>query len=204
MIIIIDGYNVLKKVHSASGQTTEAQRNAFITAVSRYGDMKNHKTYIVFDAGPSNYSMRCHQRETTIVYSGTHATADDMIEQLACSYKNREVLVVTEDRELQTRVKRFNADCIAPLLFYEKIKEIQKQKSQEYIKHQRATLVKISNDINNELDFYFQSLSDQGKLQPLSQKMDDYLEDVTIKNRQTPSNPLSKKEKHQQRKLRKL
>ena len=51
MIIIIDGYNVLKKIYPSSGSVTEPQRNAFINSVSRYSDTKGHKTYIVFEIG---------------------------------------------------------------------------------------------------------------------------------------------------------
>ncbi len=51
MIILIDGYNVLKQVYPST-QISEAQRQQFINQLRSYGKIKQHKVVLVFDAGP--------------------------------------------------------------------------------------------------------------------------------------------------------
>src|SRR3989338_7567717 len=53
MIIIIDGYNLLRLVHGS--ECNDAQRRAFVNFMGRYMKKRLHKLVIVFDAGPCTY-----------------------------------------------------------------------------------------------------------------------------------------------------
>ena len=204
MIIIVDGYNVLKTIHATPNIVTETQRTAFINSVSRYGTQKNHTFYIVFDAGPSRSPITEKKRGTTIIYTGTHQSADDYIIHLAKKYKTRECMVITADRDLKNKVEHFNAHVILPHLFYTCItlKKAQEQQTATALKENQ--LLKTTTDLTPDLDAYFHTLHTQGKMHQLPQKIDDLSENATLPSRRSKSRDLSKKEKLYLKKVGKL
>lgn len=50
MIIIVDGYNLLKTLWT-NDVVTPTQRSAFINLLGRYSDRRNHKINVIFDGG---------------------------------------------------------------------------------------------------------------------------------------------------------
>ncbi len=122
MILVIDGYNLLKLIHGPN--VTEMQRSAFINLLGRYIKKRKHKVIVVFDAGPCTYPMHEKQRGVTIIYSGSFQSADDSIIKFAQENAQKEVVVISADRALLQEISEHNADSIDPLTFYEKVKEV--------------------------------------------------------------------------------
>ncbi len=122
MILIIDGYNVLKLIHGP--QLSEMHITAFINLLGRYIKKRNHKVIVVFDAGPCTYPLQEKSHGITIIYSGAFQSADDSIIKFTQDNPQKEIVVVSADRELIEAVNLYNADALDPLIFYEKIKEI--------------------------------------------------------------------------------
>ena len=122
MIIIVDGYNVLKLLHGAD--CSEVQRSAWINMLGRYIKKRNHKIIVVFDAGPTIYTSQEIQKGVTVLYSGKYKSADDIIVEYAAAHHQKEMLVVTADRELINGISAAGVQAIEPLLFYHKVKDV--------------------------------------------------------------------------------
>ena len=122
MIIIIDGYNLLKLIHGSD--VSERQRSACINLLGRYIKKRQHKVMIVFDAGPCIYPMQEKQHGITVIYSGSYQSADDSIIKFVQEHAQKELLVISADRELLQQVVVHNAHTLEPLIFYEKVKEV--------------------------------------------------------------------------------
>jgi len=150
MYIVIDGYNLLKLVN---GQThiSEEQRSAFVNLLGRYKLKRGHKITIVFDAGPCVYPLKEKQHGVSVIFSGEHQTADDVIVQFVKNNATKELAVITADREIISHVERLGAEVIKPLVFYTKVKEAFK-KSSEALKRERATVVKTTDTQDSDLD----------------------------------------------------
>lgn len=148
MIILIDGYNLLKLIHGPD--LTEMQRSAFINFMGRYMKKRQHKVVIVFDAGPCTYPMQEKQHGVQIIFSGHYQSADDSIVRFVQEHPSKEIVVITKDREIIAHVTALRAEIIDPLEFYKKVQQIVVGVKQK--KLQNLEIVKFSLDEDLELD----------------------------------------------------
>lgn len=111
MIILIDGYNVLKRV---AREVSERDRQNFVSRVAAYAERKKHTCIIVFDGGQVLRTTKVSTQGIDLVYSGPDATADDVLIDLMHAYKDMELIVVTYDRELVDRARRVGAVVVEP------------------------------------------------------------------------------------------
>ncbi len=122
MLILIDGYNVLKLVHSAK-EISLAARAAFAKQLAAYGKRKGHTIVLVFDGGPYNMSTSERQGQVTTVYVGYRETADDYIKRFIHDHPRRQLLLVTHDRELVNYALNHDVPTIDVWPFYERVHE---------------------------------------------------------------------------------
>lgn len=99
MIIVVDGYNVLKGAIHA-GNVSQKERNHFVAQLGKYADAKDHKVITVFDGGASTWPEKQRMNGVTVIYSGYNQTADDYIKKYLEENKLRDILLVSTDREL--------------------------------------------------------------------------------------------------------
>ena len=99
MIIIIDGYNLLKGA-SEGREVSESERRSFIHKLAIYGKRKRHKMVVVFDGGASNWPFKEKIGDVTVIYSGGKQTADKVIKHYIDDHPSKEILLVTTDRDL--------------------------------------------------------------------------------------------------------
>lgn len=148
MIILIDGYNLLKLIHGPD--LTETQRSAFINFMGRYMKKRQHKVVIVFDAGPCTYPMQEKQHGVQVIFSGQYQSADDSIVRFVQEHASKEIVVITKDREIIAHVTALQAEVIDPLEFYKKVQQavmgVKQQKVQE------PGVAKLSLDEDPDLD----------------------------------------------------
>jgi predicted RNA-binding protein with PIN domain len=150
MIIVIDGYNLLKLIHSEQ-RISETQRSAFVNLLGRYSAKRGHKVHVVYDAGPCVYPSKEKQRGITIHYSGEYQSADDLIMSFCEDHKGKEILVVTADREIISHVETYSAEVVDPKTFYDKVKEAFAL-SEKALKKKQGNIVKISKNENSDID----------------------------------------------------
>ena len=72
MILVIDGYNLLKQIFPGIKESLEKQRLQFIRQLSYYKSKKTDikDIVVVFDAGPSSHATREVRSGIVVVYSG--------------------------------------------------------------------------------------------------------------------------------------
>ena len=117
MIILIDGYNVLKMVFPKA-LVDERQRETFIGQLARYAQMTHNKLYVVFDGGDESRPLFLQRRDITIVYSGYRDSADTVIKGLLEEEQQKEVLLVSTDRELNRYAAHYDIPSMESLVFY--------------------------------------------------------------------------------------
>lgn len=120
MVIIIDGYNVLKQAMPGS---TELHRTHFITMLNRYAQVKGHTIIVVFDGGPTYSLTKEVYGSITVIFVGTQESADDYIIRILPEYKNKEVLLVTSDRHIIKNASRLSITTLDSDHFYDFLKE---------------------------------------------------------------------------------
>lgn len=99
MIIVIDGYNLLKG-RQGNRLISESERHQFLHQLSLYGKRKKHKIVVVFDAGPSEWAHKEKINKVIVIYSGAKESADQAIKHYLADHVTSDLLLVTSDREL--------------------------------------------------------------------------------------------------------
>ena len=121
MIIIIDGYNLLKSVfHKVKGRL-DAQRRQLVKELGFYKKQKPDikEIVLVFDAGPFGHATREIHSGIVVVFSGQKSNADKWIMDYVERHREKEMLVVTRDREVIKRCQKYGADSFDVDDFYE-------------------------------------------------------------------------------------
>lgn len=129
MLVIVDGYNVLKQMGSGL-YVDDAQRDAFIKKLSTYAHEKNNSVIIVFDGGeyvrPTHYKYG----PVTVIYAGHNDSADDVIKQIVMRGVNpAHTVIVSSDREICSFVGNFRVATIDSQDFYKLLASAQTSKS---------------------------------------------------------------------------
>jgi predicted RNA-binding protein with PIN domain len=116
MIILIDGYNVLKQ-RGNSLTITQSQRGAFARQLAQYARQKKHTIITVFDGGPYERPAYFTREGVTFIYSGLHENADGVIQSLITHYPASSLVIVSSDREIRKYAAQHNVQSIDALEF---------------------------------------------------------------------------------------
>lgn len=123
--VIIDGYNVIKQVAEFADLAIDAGRERLIRAIETrqpHGSSRNAVT-VVFDGKPGKVSAPL--SATVRVLFSYEQSADDQIKALAADALHpREVVVVTNDREIQRHVRASGAAVWSVSEFMSKMKTV--------------------------------------------------------------------------------
>lgn len=124
MILIVDGYNVLKK-SVGSSVASARERDNFIKNVTRYAHAKNHTVIIVFDGGASPWiETFSPSTQTKIIYVGHGKSADDYIKEYLDAYKNEDIALVSSDRELNRFAEQRSLPSVEARAFMDLVQEV--------------------------------------------------------------------------------
>ena len=193
MIVIIDGYNLVKHALGAS-LVSHAERDQFVARLVQYLRQKQLAGIIVFDGGSDRYVHVTHHGEVQVVFSGFKEKADTVIMRYIDKHVSRELLVVSSDREIRQYAHARNKQTITSPEFYAHM--VRKQEP-DGTAHTSTQLYKMATDSPIELD---ELMSESTK--NISSKDDDASSDQ--RSRCSSAHQVSKKERKQQRVLRKL
>jgi len=137
---ILDGYNILKKIPYLSNRHLSQGRQGFLDLIKRFNLCGKNKVTVVFD-GRSDVVAPPHRTDFIVLFSEDE-TADDLIKKVVKKSKNpRQVIVVSDDRELRFEVKRLSARVISVEEFTKKIpakKSREKFKDKAFLKKDDA------------------------------------------------------------------
>ncbi len=196
MIIIIDGYNLLKQRFFAQ-EISEKQRNAFIAQVGIYAKRKAHKIVVVFDGGPYEWANKERMSGVYVVYSGTNETADEYIKRYLDQHRAQDLLLVSSDRELNVHASHLDIPSIGSHDFYQLLLEAVREKKGEIVAPE-GTIKKLHESESEELDALMEQASEKVPL-----KAEDMLVQKEVKITKG-RHKLSKKERKLLKKLKKL
>lgn len=123
MIIIVDAYNLLRATPPYKKTISDKERRQFIAHLSAYGRTKRHKIIIVFDGGPHEWPFKENFKVVQVVYSGIHESADDYIKEYIEAHKEKDLLLVSSDSELNRFAQHRNIASIDSSSFADLLRE---------------------------------------------------------------------------------
>lgn len=121
MIILIDGYNLLKQVFQHVKGKLERQREVFVRQLGYYKSKKAKdlkEVIVVFDAGPFGHATREIHHGVTVIFSGQRSSADDWIIEYVEKHRNEDLMVITMDRKIIGECEKMGATTLSSLDFY--------------------------------------------------------------------------------------
>jgi len=144
---ILDGYNILKKIPYISNRHLSKGRQSFLDLIKKFNLCGKNEVTVVFD-GRSDVVAPSHKSNFIILFSEGE-TADDLIKRIVKKSKNpKQVIVVSDDRELQFDVKKLSAKVISVKEF---TKKIPTKKSREKLQDKTSLKKDDAHRITEEL-----------------------------------------------------
>lgn len=190
MIVVIDAYNVLKQIKQ--GYVSTAEQHAFINRLRMYARSKRVMVVVVFDGGGTPWPVVEKDPEVTVVYAGEQLSADDYIRRYLKEHRNKELLLITDDRELKKNAQVLDIDTFGSLAFYARL--LQKDAGAAVASAQQTIVIKTSADAPAELD----ALMENSDVRPKKE------EPCSVASRKPTGFTPSKKERKINRKIKKL
>jgi len=228
MIIVVDGYNLLKHIFPSDKKAFEKQRQSFIRQLAYYKHKKQSEIkdmIIVFDAGPERHATREVKSDVVIIFAGQKTSADTWITDYTKRHKGQEIVVVTTDKALSSACQLQGATVIRSADFYTLVhnclrediyaKQEAQQADSNYDLHKFKDLNMIVHELD-ELDKLDSNthinkqaldlLMEEASCSLSNNNSKNFKETNTYEKTHTKGNSqtLSKKEKHQLAKLKKL
>ena len=196
MIILIDGYNLLKSLYSTIVQDQE--RDEYINLLKRYAKKKKHTIILVFDGGFSDWQSTEKHGDVLVVFSGVRETADDVIKRYLEDMWQKDILLVTADRELVDHGKSLSVFALAPMAFDGYVKQALKKLPTD-TSMAGSEAIKFSGD--EEHDSELDDLMREASLVVMHKPDEEFIKRRGPKN---SAGKLSKKDRKLQAKLKKI
>ena len=194
MLLLIDAYNVLKRV-TPSVIVDERERSRFVEQLGRYAKKKQHKIVLVFDGGFSGRATQERLFGIYVVYSGFEQTADDYIQEYLKKHKALDILLISSDRELRRSASQLNIESMPSHDFYERLQHALRFDDEKMVREAPAT--KTAEGKDAELDAVMREGS-----KIVHHKVDDMVNKRGSRKRK--AHRLSKKERKKMKKIKKL
>ena len=194
MVLLIDGYNVLKQLFSAQ-MVGQRERDNFIQQLGEYGKKRQHKVVLVFDGGPYERDWKEKLFGVYVVYSGSLETADDYIKRYLEEHKDHDLLLVSSDRELRVAAVRLSIESMRSPEFYKLVQAALQSGVGQAAK--KTDAIKTAEGQNIQLD---QIMREGSKT--VQTKVEDLVK--SKRSRKSKAQRPSKKERKKLKKLKKL
>ena len=150
MLILIDGYNLIKNRHLSDYIEKDVLDN-FIHQLDSYSKNKEHRIEFFLDGGPFNFSSKEKFGCVKIIYSGFNLTADDCIKDRIKTINIDDVLLVTSDVELQKYAKENGIDFVKSVFLNKFLREHFDKKEMKVNKS--SNIVKFGNSsLDDEIE----------------------------------------------------
>lgn len=125
MVIIIDGYNLLKQLHPNNKENLEWHKKNLLRELGAYKKMKEgsiSEILVVFDGGGLAHATREIHHGIVMLETGYKRSADDWIIDYVDRYKNQEITIVSMDRQLCLTCEQHGAFSISVFDFAHAVK----------------------------------------------------------------------------------
>src|SRR3990172_4140407 len=148
MILLIDGYNLLKNILTKS-TVSEQERKNFLETIGRYAHKKHHKVIIVFDGGPYEWPHKERFMDMDVLYTGFKQSADTFIMHYIEEHQTKDILLVSSDHEINMHASEFEVPSIGSPEFGVILKDFLTTRASEG--HVETPLIPYA-DSNHDLD----------------------------------------------------
>ena len=149
MKLLIDGYNLLRYITRRPAR--QADLDQFLGRLRRYSRATGHQLTIVFDGGEGLYRYQGTYHGLTLWYSGARQTADDVIKDLLPHYHADEVMLISDDRQLNESAEALSIVSVSPAVFVDRMRA--REGDANNLRTRKASsLVKTATDSSDELD----------------------------------------------------
>lgn len=147
MKLLIDGYNLIRSVTHRPATPSDIQH--MLGRLRRYQRATKYDITLVFDGGEGAYRYKTVYHGLTMWYSGFRETADDLIKDFLRSSRADELVLISDDRQLNEVAEKQDIVSVSPLFFLARVAEREGVKPIKNFVHQAT---KTSDDENSELD----------------------------------------------------
>jgi len=198
MIILIDGYNLLRSMfHKVKGKL-DKQRDQFIKQLGFYKKKREKikEIIVVFDGGMPNRSTREIRNGIVVIFSGQNSDADEWIKNYIEENSKKELMVITMDREIIKKAINRGAEVVSVVDFYGILQNTLMQEVENNFDN--GDIEKYHSDKSEALDL----MMEQAMLSGYESVKDDDIYDVGKKKGN--SQKLSKEERRRIERLKKL
>ena len=117
MIILVDGYNLLKQ-RDPGAYIEDRARDQFIRLLGAYHKRRGHHIMLIFDGGIASWPVQETNAGIIVVYVGYGKSADDYIKYYIAEHHKEDLLLVSSDRELGLCASKYDIASINSLSFY--------------------------------------------------------------------------------------
>jgi len=197
MILVIDGYNVIKQA-LLKNTISDSQRERFIKQLGKYRKIRGHKIELVFDGGSYDWPTREKVNGVYLIYSGYNESADHYIKRYLKEHKSLDILLVSSDRDICNCAARLGIEYIDSKEFY-KIMQNRLKLGLSQKTMSQAKAIKLSESEDEELDALMQ---DASKI--VQYKTEDLESLGRSDSRESRAHTVSKKERKKLKKIKKL
>ncbi len=148
VILIIDGYNVMKQV---GGYKTSSRHEVkvFVDEVAAYLHRRKFEAVIAFDGGQTPYQDVTRKPFGEVVFSGYKDNADEVIKRYLMLYKGHEVLLISSDRALRDYAHGLGFESLGGYEFYHDYVRLAERTGQGL---SQTEVQKLATDTTPEID----------------------------------------------------
>ena len=200
MVLLIDGYNLLKSVYSHHKGRLDKQREQLIRQLGYYKEKKSAIKDIiaVFDGGIFPHPSREVHNGIVTIFAGYKSNADRWIIGYVDRNQHREIMVITRDREIIRKCESLGAQILSTHEFYDLfqnalLEDVAEQQSDD---GDTKRFDGEQDESSDALDI----LMEQASLQAFDKNEEEYAQP----DRKGASHHLSKKDKKRLKKIEKL
>lgn len=209
MIILIDGYNLLRHIFPGVKGDMDRLRRQFIRLLGHYKYKKAYaikEIIVVFDAGPDRRVTREIHQGIVVMFSGQQSCADDWILEYVIKHKQEHIALVSMDRALREQCKKYRVEGIDVAQFYHMVKEVLLDSVDQHLNKEHLDIQQYEQI--DELWFDQVPMIDQEALDALmraaSGKVQQKDNETLVARQKGMQHQVSKKEKKIQKMLKKI
>lgn len=158
MIIVIDGYNVLKEKLGASVSVHD--RQSYVRQLVKYCAIRRHTCVLVFDGGDYGYASREIYGSVTVLYSGERSSADQVIMAYLEENYAKDILLITNDRAIIQYAERLKKHAISGRDFNKYVAlALHEERVQKSTNRQMNVIAKTTSDADETIDALMEAYS---------------------------------------------
>jgi hypothetical protein len=132
---------------------TDHQMRDWIAKFEQYMQKRANKVLLIFDAGPSFFASCEKIGSVEVCWAGQHQTADDWIKSWLEKNNQKDILLVSSDREIRSWAHLLKVVSISSQDFYKIFHEVlQEQEHKEQVPDFRAYKTKCDEPSDEFLD----------------------------------------------------